>query len=178
MNDPNLKSFVQALPKTETHLHVEGALPYELCARGGRTSILADPDLAGRTIAMPPSPNSSGSCWPMPCPGSYLRRAVSRGGLGDLCRAPGPKCAVRRNQLSPAGRAFHRGAGAGDRRRHPRGGAPGPRGADLHRDGARRLCRASCARSSMIWRTGAGPGRRGFPRRGSPADRAVDRAAV
>ena len=25
-----LKSFIQALPKTETHLHIEGALPYEL----------------------------------------------------------------------------------------------------------------------------------------------------
>ncbi|MDR1010508.1 MAG: adenosine deaminase [Opitutaceae bacterium] len=27
---PSLKKFIQALPKTETHLHVEGALPYEL----------------------------------------------------------------------------------------------------------------------------------------------------
>jgi len=26
----NLREFIQALPKTETHLHVEGALPYEL----------------------------------------------------------------------------------------------------------------------------------------------------
>ncbi|MBP8256094.1 MAG: adenosine deaminase, partial [Opitutaceae bacterium] len=25
-----LRAFVQSLPKTETHLHVEGALPYEL----------------------------------------------------------------------------------------------------------------------------------------------------
>src|SRR5471032_1690192 len=28
--DPSLSAFIQALPKTETHLHVEGALPYEL----------------------------------------------------------------------------------------------------------------------------------------------------
>src|SRR5476651_612418 len=28
--DPFLAAFIQALPKTETHLHVEGALPYEL----------------------------------------------------------------------------------------------------------------------------------------------------
>ncbi len=27
---PSLNKFIQALPKTETHLHVEGALPYEL----------------------------------------------------------------------------------------------------------------------------------------------------
>ena len=25
-----MRDFIQALPKTETHLHVEGALPYEL----------------------------------------------------------------------------------------------------------------------------------------------------
>ncbi|MFT3870746.1 MAG: adenosine deaminase family protein [Nibricoccus sp.] len=28
--DQKLKAFIQALPKTETHLHIEGALPYEL----------------------------------------------------------------------------------------------------------------------------------------------------
>jgi len=28
--DPSLAAFIQDLPKTETHLHVEGALPYEL----------------------------------------------------------------------------------------------------------------------------------------------------
>ncbi|MDF9828263.1 adenosine deaminase [Ereboglobus sp. PH5-10] len=27
---PSLKKFIQALPKTETHLHVEGALPYQV----------------------------------------------------------------------------------------------------------------------------------------------------
>jgi adenosine deaminase len=31
MSDPvKLKSFIQSLPKTETHLHIEGALPYRL----------------------------------------------------------------------------------------------------------------------------------------------------
>ena len=29
-SDQKLKAFIQALPKTETHLHIEGALPYEL----------------------------------------------------------------------------------------------------------------------------------------------------
>jgi adenosine deaminase len=28
--DGGIKSFIQALPKTETHLHIEGALPYDL----------------------------------------------------------------------------------------------------------------------------------------------------
>src|SRR5436190_22476595 len=26
----SMRDFIQALPKTETHLHIEGALPYEL----------------------------------------------------------------------------------------------------------------------------------------------------
>src|ERR1700710_2426774 len=30
IQDSSLAAFVQSLPKTETHLHVEGALPYEL----------------------------------------------------------------------------------------------------------------------------------------------------
>ncbi len=30
MPDSALESFIQSLPKTETHLHIEGALPYEL----------------------------------------------------------------------------------------------------------------------------------------------------
>lgn len=29
-SDQKLKAFIRALPKTETHLHIEGALPYEL----------------------------------------------------------------------------------------------------------------------------------------------------
>lgn len=32
-SDPSLVSFVQSLPKTETHLHLEGALPLELLQR-------------------------------------------------------------------------------------------------------------------------------------------------
>ncbi|MFP6900281.1 MAG: adenosine deaminase, partial [Opitutales bacterium] len=28
--DPDTKAFIQALPKTETHLHFEGCLPWEL----------------------------------------------------------------------------------------------------------------------------------------------------
>jgi len=31
--NPPLRSFIRALPKTETHLHIEGALPYELLLR-------------------------------------------------------------------------------------------------------------------------------------------------
>ncbi len=30
LSDPGLEAFIQALPKTETHLHLEGALPLEL----------------------------------------------------------------------------------------------------------------------------------------------------
>ncbi len=33
MLDPDLKEFIHRLPKTETHLHIEGALPYELLQR-------------------------------------------------------------------------------------------------------------------------------------------------
>src|SRR5450755_4066488 len=31
--DSSLAAFIQALPKTETHLHLEGALPFELLQR-------------------------------------------------------------------------------------------------------------------------------------------------
>ena len=30
MTDTNLRTFIHALPKTETHLHIEGALPWRL----------------------------------------------------------------------------------------------------------------------------------------------------
>ena len=33
MNSPDLTAFVQSLPKTETHLHLEGSLPLELARR-------------------------------------------------------------------------------------------------------------------------------------------------
>src|SRR5258708_17684565 len=32
-SDPSLLAFIQSLPKTETHLHLEGALPFELLQR-------------------------------------------------------------------------------------------------------------------------------------------------
>lgn len=31
--DPGLAAFIQSLPKTETHLHLEGSMPLELCRR-------------------------------------------------------------------------------------------------------------------------------------------------
>ncbi len=33
MSDASLQTFIHALPKTETHLHIEGALPFELLQR-------------------------------------------------------------------------------------------------------------------------------------------------
>ena len=33
LREPTLQAFIQALPKTETHLHIEGALPFELLQR-------------------------------------------------------------------------------------------------------------------------------------------------
>src|SRR5262245_54142323 len=33
MADRSLRDFIQSLPKTETHLHLEGALPFELLQR-------------------------------------------------------------------------------------------------------------------------------------------------
>ena len=31
--DLALRAFIQSLPKTETHLHLEGSMPLELCRR-------------------------------------------------------------------------------------------------------------------------------------------------
>ena len=31
--DPDLRAFIQSLPKTETHIHLEGSMPLELCRR-------------------------------------------------------------------------------------------------------------------------------------------------
>jgi adenosine deaminase len=39
----NLSDFIQALPKTETHLHLEGALPYELLTAWKPDEYPADP---------------------------------------------------------------------------------------------------------------------------------------
>jgi hypothetical protein len=43
---PDLDAFIQALPKTETHLHVEGALPYD-------SSCALDPDRYGPGPGVP-----------------------------------------------------------------------------------------------------------------------------
>ena len=40
---PDIQRFIQALPKTETHLHVEGALPYELLTAWNPARYPADP---------------------------------------------------------------------------------------------------------------------------------------
>jgi adenosine deaminase len=44
-----LRSFIRALPKTETHLHIEGALPYELLLREWPGRFPADPDFRRRS---------------------------------------------------------------------------------------------------------------------------------
>lgn len=43
-----LRAFIEALPKTETHLHVEGALPYELLRELDAGRFPADPDFRRR----------------------------------------------------------------------------------------------------------------------------------
>jgi len=43
-----MRDFIQALPKTETHLHVEGALPYELLAAWDPQRWPPDPDFRER----------------------------------------------------------------------------------------------------------------------------------
>jgi adenosine deaminase len=43
-----MRDFIQALPKTETHLHVEGALPYELLAAWDPQRWPPDPDFRAR----------------------------------------------------------------------------------------------------------------------------------
>lgn len=44
-----MREFIQALPKTETHLHVEGALPYELLAAWRPGQWPPDPQFRART---------------------------------------------------------------------------------------------------------------------------------
>ena len=41
--DFDLLSFIQRLPKTETHLHIEGALPFELLQRLDSKSFATPP---------------------------------------------------------------------------------------------------------------------------------------
>src|ERR1043165_8171809 len=43
-----MRDFIQALPKTETHLHIEGALPYELLAAWQPEQWPADPKFRAR----------------------------------------------------------------------------------------------------------------------------------
>ena len=44
-----MKDFIQALPKTETHLHIEGALPYELLAAWDPARWAPDPEFRARS---------------------------------------------------------------------------------------------------------------------------------
>jgi len=46
--DPSLAAYIQALPKTETHLHLEGALPYELLTAWQPERFPADPPFHAR----------------------------------------------------------------------------------------------------------------------------------
>ena len=50
-DDPpgSLAKFIQALPKTETHLHIEGALPYELLRGLDPVAYGADPEFRRRS---------------------------------------------------------------------------------------------------------------------------------
>ena len=43
--DAALKSFVQSLPKTETHLHMEGACPFELIQKAEPGRFKTDPPM-------------------------------------------------------------------------------------------------------------------------------------
>jgi adenosine deaminase len=47
--DASLAKFIQSLPKTETHLHVEGALPYELLVTWRPEQWPADPPFRARS---------------------------------------------------------------------------------------------------------------------------------
>src|SRR5271156_6854775 len=52
-----LAAFIQALPKTETHLHIEGALPYELLRGLDPATYVADPDFRRRSYRYPSFPD-------------------------------------------------------------------------------------------------------------------------
>ena len=51
-----LDAFIQALPKTETHLHIEGALPYELVRTLDPAAYEADPPFRRRSYRYPSFP--------------------------------------------------------------------------------------------------------------------------
>ena len=47
---PATREFIKSLPKTETHLHVEGALPWELLERKNPTKYSRQPDFRGESF--------------------------------------------------------------------------------------------------------------------------------
>jgi adenosine deaminase len=51
-----MRDFIQALPKTETHLHVEGALPYELLTQWQPEQWPPDPKFRARSFRYPSFP--------------------------------------------------------------------------------------------------------------------------
>ena len=53
----SLAAFVQALPKTETHLHIEGALPYELLRRTDPAAYPPDPEFRRKSYRYPTFPD-------------------------------------------------------------------------------------------------------------------------
>jgi adenosine deaminase len=53
----SLAAFIQALPKTETHLHIEGALPYELLQGLDPATYAADPEFRRRSYRYPTFPD-------------------------------------------------------------------------------------------------------------------------
>jgi adenine deaminase len=52
----SLAAFIHALPKTETHLHIEGALPYELLRGLDPVAYGADPEFRRRSYRYPSFP--------------------------------------------------------------------------------------------------------------------------
>ena len=53
----SLSEFIQALPKTETHLHIEGALPYELLRELDPVAYVADPEFRRKSYRYPSFPD-------------------------------------------------------------------------------------------------------------------------
>jgi adenosine deaminase len=53
----SLEAFIQALPKTETHLHIEGALPYELLRTLDPVAYPEDPEFRRKSYRYPSFPN-------------------------------------------------------------------------------------------------------------------------
>ena len=54
--DPSLDAFIWALPKTETHLHIEGALPYSLMRAMDPHTYPADPAFRRKSYRYPTFP--------------------------------------------------------------------------------------------------------------------------